>query len=138
MGLSEFPPPHGKEFSRLSGYSVEEIIHNGQALAESFAKECQINVLLKNAYTLVTNGEKTLWNGSGNSGQAKGGSGDVLAGAIASFASQGISPYDSAVCGVYLHSKAGRLLSGEYSEYGVRPSDLPKRMAKALSKIIKK
>ena len=55
--------------------------------------------------------------------------------AIASFAAQGASPFSSAVCGVYLHSMAGRELSSEFSEYGVRPSELGAAMAKYIARL---
>ncbi|MBQ8759701.1 MAG: NAD(P)H-hydrate dehydratase, partial [Clostridia bacterium] len=62
----------------------------------------------------------------------KGGSGDVLAGLIASFAAQGISPFDSAVTGAYLHARGADILKEEISEYGLIPSDLPMAIAKLL------
>ena len=48
-----------------------------------FAKACEVNVLLKNALSLITDGERLALNLTGNSGQAKGGSGDVLSGVLA-------------------------------------------------------
>ena len=60
-----------------------------------------------------------------NDGLAKGGSGDVLAGIIASLLTQRLEPYRAAVAGVLLHSLAaakGREVLGAAS---MLPSDLP-------------
>jgi NAD(P)H-hydrate epimerase len=53
-----------------------------------------------------------------------GGSGDVLAGIIASFAAQGISLVSSAAAGVYIHGKAGDEAAKKYSMHGMLPTDI--------------
>ena len=125
--------PHPLEFARLIGKSVEEVQNNRLAFAKQFAKDCNCIVLLKGASTVIASADgKVAINTTGNPGLSKGGSGDVLAGIIASFTAQGISPFDSAVAGAYLHGKAADILKGEISEYGLLPSDLPLAVAKLL------
>jgi NAD(P)H-hydrate epimerase len=101
--------PHIKEFSRITGLSVEEILSADLQSAQAFAKENSVTILLKNAATIVTDGEKSAINFTGNSGQAKGGSGDVLSGVIAGLCAQGASGFDGACAGAYLCGKAAEI-----------------------------
>ncbi|MBQ8860554.1 MAG: NAD(P)H-hydrate dehydratase [Ruminococcus sp.] len=116
--------PHPKEMSRLSGLSVEYIQNNRVEVAESFAKKYGVTLVLKGKDTVITNGENTFLNPTGNSGMAKGGSGDVLSGIIASLMSQGVSPIDSACVGVYIHGLAGDLAAQDLSKISMLPSDI--------------
>ena len=111
--------PHAKEFSRLSGQSVQEIIQNGLVAPCDFSKEYAVNVLLKNSSTIITDGEKIALNITGNSGLAKGGSGDVLSGVIAGLCSQGLSTFDGACLGAYLVGRAAEIAVKNDSEYSL-------------------
>lgn len=125
--------PHPAEFARITGKTVAEVQSNRLNLARQFAKDFSCITVLKGASTVITSPDgRTAINRSGNSGLAKGGSGDVLAGAVASFVCQGLDPFDAAVCAVYLHGKASDVLKHQISEYGMLPSDLPLAIAKLL------
>ena len=65
-----------------------------------------------------------LVNTTGNSGLAKGGSGDVLTGIIASLLAQGAAPLQAAALGVWLHGRAGDLAAEEIGQYGMLPTDM--------------
>ena len=67
-------------------------------------------------------------NTTGNCGMAKGGSGDILAGMIASLVGQGAEPFDAAACAVWLHGRAGDLCSRELTEYAMTPPDMIGRL----------
>ena len=62
-----------------------------------------------------------------------GGSGDVLAGIIASFAAQGISLQASAVLGVWIHGRAGDLAAEKYSMHSLLPEDITDSLYKVFS-----
>lgn len=115
--------PHVKEFSRLTGESVEAILKKGTAAPEAFAKKYGVTVLLKGAATIVTDGVRTAVNTAGSPGQAKGGSGDVLSGLIAGLCAQGLSSFDGGCAGAYLAGKAAELAVGELGEYSLTASD---------------
>ena len=56
------------------------------------------------------------------------GSGDVLAGVIVSLLGQGLSPFDAAALGVYLHARAGADLEAEVGDAGLMATDLLARI----------
>ena len=116
--------PHCKEFSRLTGKSVNDILENPCALAEKYAHEWGITVLLKNAYTVITDGVKTVINDKGTAGQAKGGSGDLLSGLIAGLCAQGLSTFDGGTAGAYLAGRAAEIAEREYGEYSLLATDV--------------
>ena len=64
-------------------------------------------MLLKGQHTVVTDGERVYVNQTGNPALATAGSGDVLTGLIASLLAQGLSAYDAARLGVWVHGQAG-------------------------------
>lgn len=102
--------PHVKEFSRLSGYGVADIVARQQELAAAFARlNPGVTLVLKSHRTVVVRDDRMYLNTAGNSGMAKGGSGDVLVGIIASLAAQGVEPLCAAAAGVHLHALAGDL-----------------------------
>jgi NAD(P)H-hydrate epimerase len=121
--------PHPAEMSRLCGRSVEEILADSALIAHEFAKEKGVVCVLKRHRTVISDGGETVWeNGTGNSGMATGGSGDVLAGILGGLWAQGrnegLTALDCAVLGVFLHGACGDLAARELSEYSVMAGDL--------------
>lgn len=123
--------PHCKEFSRLSGKEVAQILESGISAPLVFSKEFGISLLLKNAVTIVTDGEKTLLNITGNTGLAKGGSGDVLSGLIAGLCASGLSAFDGGIAGSYLTGKAAEIAAKEVGEYALIARDVIANLGKA-------
>ena len=117
--------PHIGEFARLLRLSNSEVIEKADELAAEFAKDNNCVVVLKNAKTLIATPDRKLYvNDAPNSGLAKGGSGDVLAGLITGFLAQGMEPYKAACSAVYIHSKAGEAAANEAGTRAMLPSDL--------------
>ena len=129
--------PHTGEFSRLTGKNSIEIENNREELAKKYAKENSAVVVLKGENTVVTDGERVYINKTGNKGMAKGGSGDVLSGIIASLCAQGMENYDAAVCGVYLHGLAGDIAEENYTDMSMTASDIIKHIPDAYKEILK-
>ncbi len=127
--------PHIKEFSRLTSYSIEEILSDCVEKAKTFAKETGVTVLLKGSSTIITDGNKTALNLAGCSAQAKGGTGDVLAGLIGGLCAQGLSVFDGGVCGSYLVGVSAELVSQELSCYFAIPSDFIQAFGQAFKYI---
>lgn len=118
--------PHIGEAKRLLGSDApirteEERIKAVKSLAEKY----QATVLLKGAGTLICSPKMELIkNESGNPGMAAGGSGDALSGIIAAFAGQGLSAFEAAACGAFLHGKAGDLAAEYVGEICMNAEDI--------------
>lgn len=125
--------PHPGEMARLVGKTVSEVQASRIDTAVSFAKQHGVIVVLKGANTIVTDGEKVFVNTTGNPGMAKGGTGDMLAGMIASFAAQGMSLLDAAVSAVYIHGMCGDKCAEELSMAGMTVQDMIEVLPKLLS-----
>lgn len=117
--------PHPGEMVRLTGLSVPEIQSDRINIAIDLASEINAVTVLKGHNTVIAtpNGDAFV-DYLGGTELAKGGSGDVLAGIIASLCAQGMSVRDAALLGVHTHSAAGKSLASEYGVRGVMPSDL--------------
>ncbi|XOQ49093.1 MAG: Bifunctional NAD(P)H-hydrate repair enzyme [Eubacteriales bacterium] len=117
--------PHPGEMARLLQTSAKDVQAHRLAYARDFAKEHNVILVLKGAGTIIAepNGMAHL-NMTGNAGMAKGGSGDVLAGMLASFAAQGMDPVKAAVGAVYLHGAAGDRCAKEFSKTAMLPTDI--------------
>lgn len=127
--------PHILEFSRLSGYTVDEIRKDPYNLAKEFAKKHSVTVILKDAVTVIADPSgKTAVSPADNSGMATAGSGDVLAGIATSLLSQGIAPFKAAKLAVYIHSAAGRFAADALGEYGMTSTDILKSVPTAFIK----
>jgi hydroxyethylthiazole kinase-like uncharacterized protein yjeF len=93
--------PHAREFERLA--SVE----SGAFAARAFAEKTGSTVLLKGSPTIVSDGSAPVLVRTGGPELATIGTGDVLAGMIATLWARGLVPREAAVSGAYWHGVAG-------------------------------
>ena len=123
--------PHPGEMKRL--LKTEELAADLVSAAVQAAAQWKQIVVLKGATTIIAEPEgRSLVLDAGNAALATAGTGDVLAGAIAGLLTQGLSPFDAAACGVYLHSSAGRILREDLGDAGTIASDLLPRLPLAI------
>ena len=127
--------PHPGEFSRLVSLDTQRVQAERLPLALSFCAENPVTLVLKGAASIVAEGARFALNLTGSPSLAKGGSGDVLAGALASLIASGMPPYEAARLAVFLHGAAGERLCARYSPIGVRPADLADAMAEILGEV---
>ena len=126
--------PHDGEFARLGGD-----LRSGDRLgaARSFAGDHGCCLVLKGHRTLIAApAGNVLVNTTGNSGLAKGGSGDVLTGIIASLLAQGASPIRAAGLGVWLHGRAGDIAAEKLTPYAMTPEDVIAALPEAFFEIM--
>ena len=124
--------PHVKEFSRLTGLEVNTILNNPIYLAQCFAKEYGVTLLLKGADSIITNGFRTAVNTRGTTALAKGGSGDMLSGLICGSAARGLKPFDAALCSAYTMGLSAEISSAEKTDYCATARDIIKNLYKAV------
>ncbi len=100
--------PHPGEFEQLTGIPRDKIMNDPLSYLLDFSVKYRMLVVLKShvIYIVSPDGTAAIIDGM-NPAMGTGGSGDILAGIIAGFIAQGISPYNAAVNGVLLHQKAG-------------------------------
>ncbi len=129
--------PHPGEFERLFGVPTQSINNNRIEIVRELTKKLSLIIVLKGAPTVIGDPMGNVYiNSTGNSGLAKGGSGDVLTGMIAGFIAQGASPADAACLGVYLHGYAADIAVKTKTEYSLVATDLIKFLPKAIKDII--
>lgn len=129
--------PHKGEGKRF--YDIED----NRDLALKISKETNSIVVLKDFNTFVTDGNEVYLLDKPNSALSKAGSGDVLAGIIASIFVQNGKKYGfnkhtafiSSICGVYIHSLCGDLALKKKGSYGVIASDLIDEIPFAINSI---
>ncbi|MFW6121735.1 MAG: NAD(P)H-hydrate dehydratase [Petrotogales bacterium] len=101
--------PHPGEFSMLINKTVKEIINNLELVKEC-ASNWQSTLVLKGATSIISDKSKKIrLNIAGNTGLAKGGSGDLLSGTIGAFMAQNMNGYDAASLGSYVMGKAAEM-----------------------------
>ena len=128
--------PHLGEFSRLIDLPIKWIERHYITLARSFAKAHQVVLVLKGIPSVVALPDGTVYvNTIGNAGMGTGGMGDVLTGVIAGFISQGYSLQDSAILGVYVHSRSADILS-DTKTWGYTPSDVSTSIGCVISELL--
>jgi NAD(P)H-hydrate epimerase len=117
--------PHPGEMSRLLGGAAVSGGGADRLDAARHARAWGHVVVLKGATTLVASPEGRLrLNWPGNPALATAGTGDVLAGAVGGLLAQGMPAFDAASAAVYLHSRAGLLVSRTFGDAGLLAGDL--------------
>lgn len=117
--------PHPKEASRLLKIEVDEILDKPMQYASELSQKYKSTTVLKGHSTVVCSPDLEIYiNNTGNSALAKAGTGDVLTGMISGLCAQGMTCFEAAKLGVYLHGRTGEIASGMLSEYSVLASDL--------------
>ncbi len=129
--------PHEGEMSRLSGFDSEYIRNHREDVSVEFSRENSAVVVLKGNDTVIACADRApVHNPTGNPGMAVAGSGDVLAGMIASLVAQGADCFDAAIIGTFLHGLAGDIAASELTEYSMLPSDIIERIPRAIKECI--
>lgn len=117
--------PHPGEMARLTGLSVEYIQHHRLEVAQSFAQDHGVWLVLKGANTVIATPEGKLYmNITDSPALAVAGSGDVLSGIIGAFLAQGMAPEAAACAAVYTHGCAGKLVADTIGEVSSKAGDI--------------
>ena len=100
--------PHPGELARLTSLSAKEINADRWTVARQCADEWNLVLVLKGAHTLVAapDGQISVIPFKTDA-LSTAGTGDVLAGLIAGLRGQGLSAFDCARLGAYVHAAAG-------------------------------
>ena len=99
-------------------------------VSRSFAKKYGVILLLKGYNTVITDGECTMINPTGNSSMASGGMGDCLTGMVVAFLGQGYNPLQATYIAAFIHGLCGEALSE--SSFCVNARDILKEIPKVI------
>jgi len=125
--------PHPGEMARLTGLTVAEIQANRLEIARDFALKFGITLVLKGARTLIAHPDgRVAVNTTGNPGQAKGGSGDLLTGIVAGLLAQhSNNPAQAVEAAVYFHGLAADLAVHAADEHTLLATDSLRQFSRA-------
>ncbi len=130
--------PHPGEMARLLPGTSSKRIHDDRVgIARTFATQHGVILVLKGANTIIANphGQIAICP-TGNPGMASAGMGDVLTGMITGLLAQGLTAWDAARTGVYLHGLAGDLAAKTMGEPGLIASDVIVALPHAFTRIL--
>jgi NAD(P)H-hydrate epimerase len=128
--------PHPGEMKRLWAELFRTHLPTDRKIqAIQMANKTGTTVVLKGKSTIVTDGEKIYVNKTGNPGMATGGTGDVLTGVITALVGQGLSNFDAAVFGVYVHGLAGDIAAKKFGQISLIATDVIESLGEAFKEI---
>jgi len=130
--------PHLKEFSRLSGLPVPEILLDPIQTAKDFAQAYGVTLLLKGPSTVITDGKRVVLTDKGCPGMATAGSGDVLSGILAGVAGYCEDPVMAAAAAAYINGAAGELAEKEKGAVSMLAGDTCRHIPEAIGMITDK
>ncbi|MBI5152165.1 NAD(P)H-hydrate dehydratase [Candidatus Peregrinibacteria bacterium] len=146
--IKEFPfeqpiiiTPHLNEFEQLIDKELDksgatELERKKLLYLQMLSKELYINIVLKGKTDYISSDRgEIVKNTTGNAGMTVGGTGDVLAGIIASLISQGASPINAAKAAVFVNGIAGENLFKK-KHYCYTASDLANELPYVIKNIL--
>jgi ADP-dependent NAD(P)H-hydrate dehydratase / NAD(P)H-hydrate epimerase len=126
--------PHPGEMARLLNTSSKEVNEDRIGVSRQFAIQHGVILVLKGARTIIADPQGNVAIcPTGNPGMASAGMGDVLTGMITGLLAQGLSAWDAARTGVYLHGLAGDLAAATIGEPGLIAGDVITTIPHALT-----
>lgn len=122
--------PHAAELARLMNTTTANVLNDRLGAATTAANELESTVVLKGPSTIVAAPDGRVcispWV---NSGLAKGGSGDVLAGLMGGLLAQlPDEPFEMAATSVYIHGYAANIARTDIGEQAMTSSDVTSRI----------
>ena len=126
--------PHPGEMARLLNCSIGDVEVDRIGAARNAAARWGVTVLLKGAFTVAAAPDgRVRVLPFANPALATAGTGDVLAGCVAGLLAQGLSTFDAATLGAFVHAAAGQLAAEEIGEAGVIAGDLLPLLPRAIA-----
>jgi hydroxyethylthiazole kinase-like uncharacterized protein yjeF len=114
--------PHKGEMKRLSGVDVPLDQKEKVRFIMGFARENEVNILIKGAIDIISDGIEVRANRTGNAGMTVGGTGDVLAGLTGALYAKH-DAFPAACAGAFINGAAGDIAFTEFG-YGLLATDV--------------
>ncbi len=125
--------PHLQEFFVLTGSKIiKEKLTQRIKLVKETAARLKTTILLKADIDIISDGQTTALNETGNPYMTVGGTGDTLAGICGSLLAQGIDTFKTACAAAYINGRAGDISAKKLNQ-SLMTSDL----ISAISQVIR-
>ena len=126
--------PHPGEMARLINKTPSFVNNNRISCAKNFSLEYNVITVLKGDETIISSQNGDIFKCTlGNPGMATAGCGDVLAGMIGSFLSQGFEPLKASKSAVFLHSLSGDICAKKFSQISMCASNIVDTLPRVFS-----
>ena len=130
--------PHIKEFSRLSGLNIYEILDNPMKVVKEFVDKYNVVLLLKGPSTIIASKDNIYIVNRGTPGMAKAGSGDVLTGILTGILGENsIDITKSVAVGAFINGYSGELAAKEFSVHSMVASDTARNVSIAIKELLR-
>ncbi len=116
--------PHPGEMARLIGESIDKIQGDRLQSAEKLAAELRATILLKGYRTVISDGEETFLNVTGNPSMAVGGAGDILSGITGALIGQGMDGFQSAKTAAWVNGRSADIAFWKYGPRYLNPEEI--------------
>lgn len=127
--------PHSSEFEALTGEKLPKELESRARCVMKWAKKLSVTTLSKGRVDMIADADRVRLNDTGNPGMTAGGTGDVLAGVVAGFISQGMPLFEACGCAAFVNGLAGDALYG-FKGYGFTASDVAGELPYTIKRII--
>ena len=129
--------PHPKEFERLSGVRIADMLADPIRYAAEYARKVGATVLLKGTATVVTDGAETYLVDRGCPGMATAGSGDVLSGILAGLLGYNAPTPKVVACGAYIAGLAGEMAQSASNPISQTAGDTASHIPQAITAMLR-
>ena len=129
--------PHPKEFERLSGVRIADMLADPIRYAVEYARKVGATVLLKGTATVVTDGAETYLVDRGCPGMATAGSGDVLSGILAGLLGYNAPTPKVVACGAYIAGLAGEMAQSASNPISQTAGDTASHIPQAITAMLR-
>jgi NAD(P)H-hydrate epimerase len=116
--------PHFMEASRILKKDIDLIKNNRLAGCKELSRHTGSIAVLKGPASIISDGDISFINTTGNNGLATAGSGDVLSGIIGAFLNMKIPAIEAAAAGVFIHGSCADLYFKSSAAVTMRASDI--------------
>jgi len=124
-GRAALLTPHAAEAARLAGSDVGGVLARRFEVAGELARRTGAGVLLKGVPTVIADGAgTTMVSARGTAALATAGSGDVLAGIVATLLMQIEDPLRAGACAAFVHGRAAEMAGPPGAVRGVDLDDV--------------
>ncbi len=109
--------PHAGEFRIMTGVSLTTDVRERMEVVREIAAKYGVVFLVKGHYDVISDGKIARVNATGNPAMTAGGTGDVLTGILAAFASWTDDLMDAACAAAFVNGLAGDMASEELGNH---------------------